>query len=79
MTDIADAVIVKPGIRTRIKAAAQLALTPHAVATLALLSGIGLAVAGVYVLAGTGWALLAGALPLLLLSAVLIRGLIRAG
>jgi hypothetical protein len=38
-------------------------------------TGAGLAVAGVYVLVGAGWALIAGAVPCLLLTAVLVRGL----
>ena len=50
-------------------------VSPHTVAAASLLAGLGLGVAGVYVLAGTGWALLAGAVPLLLLAVVLIRGL----
>jgi hypothetical protein len=66
-------------IKAAVKAVVLFAVTPHAVASLSLLAGIGLAVAGVYILAGTGWALLSGAAPLLLLAAVLIRGLTRAG
>lgn len=53
-------------------------LTPQAAALLALLAGAGLAIAGVYQLAGTGWALIAGAVPLLLLAATILRGLHRA-
>lgn len=71
---VADAVVVKSTLRNLLKAAAS----PPVIASLALVSGLGLAVAGVYVLAGVGWALLAGAAPLLLLAAVLIRGLLRA-
>lgn len=52
-------------------------VTPLGVACLALLAGIGLAVSGVYVLAGLGWALIAGAVPLFGLSAALLRGLIN--
>lgn len=50
---------------------------PWALATvfLALLAGSGLTVCGVYVLAGAGWAMLAGAVPCFLLSAILLRGL----
>jgi len=82
MTEAADAVVVEPisparSIGARLKATALFATTPHAVASLALLAGVGLAVAGVYVLAGLGWALLAGAVPFLLLSAMLIRGLLH--
>lgn len=61
------------------RAVALFIVSPHVVASLSLLAGIALAVSGVYVLAGTGWALLAGAAPLLLLAAVLIRGMVRAG
>lgn len=53
-------------------------LTPQAAALLALLAGAGLAIAGVYRLAGLGWALIAGAVPLLLLAATILRGLHRA-
>ena len=42
-------------------------LTPQAAALLALLAG-----------AGLGWALIAGAVPLLLLAATILRGLHRA-
>ena len=53
-------------------------ITPPLLALLALLAGCGLAVAGVHLLAGTGWALIAGAVPLLLLAATIFRGLSRA-
>ena len=53
-------------------------LTPQAAALLALLAGAGLAIAGVYQLAGLGWALIAGAVALLLLAATILRGLHRA-
>ena len=52
-------------------------LTPHAIAILALLLGAVLAVSGVYHLAGTGWALIAAAVPSLLFGAVILRGLSR--
>lgn len=54
-------------------------ITPARVACLSFAFGVGLTVAGVYVLAGTGWALIAGAAPLLLVAAVLIRGLLHVG
>ncbi|MDP3228388.1 MAG: hypothetical protein Q8N13_10490 [Acidovorax sp.] len=53
-------------------------LTPPLLALLALLAGCGMAVSGVYLLAGTGWALLAGACPLLLFALIILRGLKRA-
>ena len=53
--------------------------TPGFLAALALLLGIGLSVAGVLMLAGPGWALIAGAVPLLLIGAVLLRGVIAHG
>ena len=56
----------------------MLSSAPAFVATASLLSGIGLAVAGVFLLCGLAWALLAGAVPLLLLAAVLMRGLLNA-
>lgn len=53
-------------------------LNPIAVAVLVLLVGTGLAVAGVYLLAGPGWALIAGALPFLVFALVIFRGVRRA-
>ena len=53
-------------------------LTPPLLALLALLAGCALAVSGVYLLAGTGWALLAGAVPPLLFAMIILRGLKRA-
>lgn len=46
-------------------------------AALALLGGIGLGVAGIYLIAGAGWALISSSVPLLLLAAIIIRGLLR--
>jgi hypothetical protein len=48
---------------------------PLAVACLAFLLGMGLIVAGTYVLAGLGWALLAGSGSCFLLGFVILRGL----
>ena len=70
---VAEAVVVRPW-STR---AAETLLSPDSIAACALLSGIGLTVAGVYLLAGTAWALIAGAVPLLLLGGVLLRGILR--
>ena len=53
-------------------------VSPPAVAVACSLAGVGLAVASVFLLCGLAWALLAGAVPLLLLAAVLIRGLLNA-
>ncbi len=44
-------------------------------ALLFALIGTGLAVAGIFMLFGAGWAMLAAALPLIVLSGVLLRGL----
>jgi hypothetical protein len=44
-------------------------------AGLAFMCGAALIVGGVFVLLGEGWALIAGALPCLLLSIVIARGL----
>lgn len=52
-------------------------IPPPAVASVALLTGIGLLVSGVFVLAGLGWALLAAAVPFFTLAGVIFRGLIR--
>ena len=49
--------------------------SPQTVAVASFLAGSGLAVAGVYILFGSGWALLAGAVPFLILAVTLIRGL----
>jgi hypothetical protein len=51
---------------------------PWAAVTLCLsfALGVGLAIAGVYVLHGLGYALLAGAMPCLLLAGVLLRGIL---
>lgn len=51
--------------------------TPWAAITacLSLLGALGLLVGGVYTLVGPGWAMIAGAVPCLLLSAVILRGL----
>lgn len=44
-------------------------------ALLAAAAGTGMAIGGVYVLAGAGWALVAGSLPCFGLSAAILRGL----
>ena len=46
-----------------------------AIGLISAVLGSALAVAGVYVLFGVGWALLAGALPPLVLAAAMFRGL----
>lgn len=53
-------------------------LTPARVALLSFLLGVGLAVGGVFLLAGAGWAMVAAAVPFLAVFLVLSRGLIRA-
>ncbi len=50
---------------------------PVTVAVVAAVAGVGSAVGGVFLLAGTGWAMIAGSLPLLAVSAVTFRGLLR--
>lgn len=50
-------------------------MNPLHVFILTALCGFGLAVAGVYVLVGLGWALLAGAGSLLLIAGFVRRGL----
>jgi hypothetical protein len=45
------------------------------IAFVCFLIASGLAVAAVYVLAGMGWALLAGAVPFLVAAGVIMRGL----
>ena len=51
---------------------------PVTVAVATAVAGVGLAVGGVFLLAGAGWAMLTGALPLLGMSTVTFRGLMRA-
>lgn len=53
--------------------------TPGFLAFAALLCGGGLAIAGVHILAGFGWAMIAAAVPLLAAGAVLLRGVIYGG
>lgn len=50
-------------------------LSPIAVTLLLLVVGMGFLVAGVYLLAGLGWALLVVAVPFLASAGILIRGL----
>ncbi len=52
-------------------------VSPTAVAVAAALGGVGSALGGIYMLAGAGWTLLAAAVPLLALSAITFRGLMR--
>ena len=52
--------------------------TPTMVAMFALLLAALLAIVGVYLLAGLGWALIASAVPLLLLAVIIFRGMQRA-
>lgn len=54
-----------------------LVISPAAIAAASMVAGVALAVAGVHMLFGLGWALIAGSVPLMALSAVLIRGLLR--
>lgn len=49
-------------------------LPPPAAALLALVLGAALAIGGVYVLAGAGWAMLAGSAPCFGLAGVILRG-----
>lgn len=53
-------------------------MQPVVVFVLVVIAGTGLACAGIFLLYGAGWALLVGAVPFLLLAAVLARGLTRA-
>ena len=49
------------------------------VALILLALGASMAVAGVYILFGTGWALIAGAVPVNVIAAAILRGLKRGG
>jgi hypothetical protein len=53
-------------------------LPPYAIGLLALVLGWSLLAAGVYVLAGLGWALVAGAAPFIVFAVVIFRGVARA-
>ncbi len=75
---MAETVDARVTVGTRARRALLLLAHPSVVATVTLLAGVGLVIAGVYILVGIGWTLLAGAVPCLLLSAVLIRGMMRA-
>ncbi|WP_295379576.1 hypothetical protein [uncultured Pseudacidovorax sp.] len=50
---------------------------PITVAIGSAAAGVGAAVTGVYLLAGAGWALITCSLPLLALSTITFRGLLR--
>lgn len=50
---------------------------PATVAVIAAVAGIAASVTGVYLLAGPGWALIAGSLPLFAISILTFRGLLR--
>lgn len=52
-------------------------IDPAGAAILCLFLGCTLAVGGVYLLAGRGWALIAAATPLLILGLVIARGIAR--
>ena len=52
-------------------------MTTITIALTSLAAGSALAVAGIYLLAGAGWALLAAAVPMCLLGAILVRGVVR--
>lgn len=62
-----------------LQAVAIAVLSPGVLAAMALAAGTLLAVAGVRVLLGDGAALLTGAVPLLLLGIILLRGVLRHG
>jgi hypothetical protein len=52
---------------------------PQLAALLALAAGTALAIAGVYVLAGPGWAMLAGSVPCFGLFIIIQRGIAASG
>lgn len=47
------------------------------IACAAIISGVGAAVGGVYLLAGAGWALLTVSVSLFVLASIVLRGLLR--
>lgn len=54
-----------------------LLVSPGFLSAIALLSGCALLIAGVYLLVGLAWALIAGAVPVLIIGGVLLRGVIH--
>lgn len=56
-----------------------LLVSPGLLSAVFLLLGCAMLIAGVYLLVGLAWALIAGALPVLLLGGVLLRGVIHGG
>lgn len=64
-------------LRRFVRAIAAGLVAPGFLAALALLVGSGLAVAGVFLLAGAGWACITGAVPLLLIGFMLLRGVVN--
>lgn len=51
--------------------------SPGTLSALLLLGGSAAATCGVYVLAGLGWALIAAAVPALLLGSIILRGVLH--
>lgn len=52
-------------------------MIPSIIAAASLLLGIGLIVGAVFIMAGTAWAMVAGAVPCLLFAAVIWRGMLH--
>jgi hypothetical protein len=53
-------------------------LSPAMLASVAILLGCGFVVAGLYLMAGLGWALIAASVPCFVFSILIFRGLTRA-
>lgn len=72
-------VIAQSLVRLRAAAARVLGLLASwgFMSALCLLAGCGLLIAGVHVILGLGWALIAGAAPALLAGVILLLGVIR--
>lgn len=77
----ADALRFAVQLLARVRAALAWVLavlvSPSLLSAVFLLAGCVMLIAGVYLLVGLGWALIAGAVPVLLIGGVLLRGLIH--
>lgn len=56
---------------------AAILISPQSIAAVSFIGASAMVLTGVYILAGIGWALLAGSVPPFVLSVVLIRGMTR--
>lgn len=69
----------RASVRAALWRALALLVSPGVLAAAALLAGCALLITGVHTLWGHGWALIAGAVPALVVGGVLLRGVIHGG